>query len=196
MASTLHAKMTGFNLRFPLEEIPRWAAAYTYPLGDTEPIAIGLNAKATGFLTRPEFLALARWKSARPSKHHEKNDEATVEEVTRFAFGTPVELLRLRSLTLLAGVQPRTASAILHLCHRDPYPMMDVRAFWSLGIDIEPTDWVGVWPEYVQACRSIASKARTDMRTLDRALWGFSAHNGRLATRGKPKGHKVLRNPE
>ncbi len=187
--------MAAFRLRFPLDEIARWAAAYTYPLGDSEPISIGAIAKSQGFLTRAQFLALARWKSARPSKHHQRNDEQTVEEVTRFSFGTPVELLRIRSLTLLAGVQPRTASAILHLCHRDAYPMMDVRAFWSLGIEQEPKDWLAAWPDYVQVCRSIASQARTDMRTLDRALWGFSAQSGRFATRIESKGDTVSQNP-
>lgn len=187
--------MDAFRLRFPIDEIDRWAAAYTYPLGDAEPISIGSTAKTQGFLTRAQFLALARWKSAMPSKHHQKNDEQTVEEVTRFSFSTPVELLRLRSLTLLAGVQPRTASAILHLCHRDEYPMMDVRAFWSLGIENEPTDWLAAWPEYVRVCRSIASQAHTDMRTLDRALWGFSAQSGRFATRTRSRGDTVIPNP-
>lgn len=139
-----------------------------YPLSDTEPVEIGAAAKTQGYLTRHQFLALARWKSPRPAKHHEMNDAATVEVVTRFAFTTPIESLRLSALTLLQGVQPRTSSAILHLCHRDPYPMMDVRAFWSLGIEEKPRDWAAVWPEYTDACRSIAAEAKTDLRTLDR----------------------------
>lgn len=175
--------MSTFRLQFPISDIHRWAAEYTYPQGDELPVSIGMVAKARGFLTRSQFLELARWKSARPAKHHEKNDDETVEEVTRFAFGTQVELLRLRALTLLSGVQPRTASAILHMCHRDPYPMMDVRAFWSLGFETEPSDWVSVWPEYTAVCRKIAAEARTDLRTLDRALWGYSAANGMSASR-------------
>ena len=102
---------------------------------------------------RPQFLALAHWKSARPAKHHVKSDDATVEEVTRFAFTTPVEPLRLSVLTLLKGVHIRTASAILHLCHCDTYPLMNVRALWSMGCDEEPKDWVAVWTEYTAECR-------------------------------------------
>lgn len=173
--------MAHFRLRFPIGEIPRWAACYDAPEQDTRPIEIGALARAQGYLTKPQFLDVARWKSARPSKHHESNDARTVEEVTRFAFSTPVEPLRLRALTLLRGVQARTASAILHLCHRDPYPMMDVRAFWSLGFDNEPKDWAAVWPEYTDVCRSIAVEAKADLRTLDRALWGFSAYHGKVA---------------
>jgi hypothetical protein len=180
--------MPQFRLCFPIEEIHRWATAYTYPPGDNEAVEIGASAKAQGYLTRPEFLALARWKSPRPAKHHAMNDAATVEAVTRFAFATSVESLRLSALTLLKGVQPRTASAILHVCHRDPYPMMDVRAFWSLGIDEEPRDWAAVWPEYTDTCRSIAAEAKTDLRTLDRALWAFSDHSGRVAMPAPKRG--------
>lgn len=142
-------------------------------------------------MTRPQFLALARWKSPRPARYHAKNDAATVEAVTRFAFTTPVESLRLSALTLLKGVQPRTASAMLHLCRRDPYPMMDVRAFWSLGIDEEPRDWAAVWTDYTETCRSIAAEAKTDLRTLDRALWGFSDHSGKVAMPARKSGLNV-----
>lgn len=172
--------MLYFRLRFPLDEIPEWAAAYDYSQSGIDPVKIGSVAKSQGYLTLQQFVDIARWKSPRPAKQAEKNDAATVEAVTGFAFSTPVESLRLSALTLLSGVQPRTASAILHLCHRDPYPMMDVRAFWSLGIDEEPRDWAAVWPDYTDICRSIAAEAKTDLRTLDRALWGFSNHSKRV----------------
>lgn len=171
--------MTTFRLRFPLREVRRWADAYTY--GDGEAIKIGEAAKAQGYLTRDQFVAVAKWKSPRPTKHHQKNDAATVEAVTRFAFGTQVESLRLRALTLLAGVNARTASAILHLCHPDPYPLMDVRAYWSLGVDPGPKDWFADWPAYVVACRVLAAEAKVDLRTLDRALWAYSDSKGQFA---------------
>jgi hypothetical protein len=178
---TLHLSMTHFRLRFPLDEIPRLAAEYRYLRRGIDPVEIGAAAKSQGYLNLQQFVDLAEWKSPRPAKHHATNDAATVEAVTRFAFATPVESLRLSALTLLKGVQLRTASAILHLCHRDPYPMMDVRAFWSLGIDEEPRDWAAVWPEYTDICRSIAAEAKTDLRTLDKALWEFSNRNGKVA---------------
>ncbi|MFO0836027.1 MAG: hypothetical protein U0638_13735 [Phycisphaerales bacterium] len=173
--------MLCFRLRFPIHEIQQWAAAYTDAEADRQVMEIGALARSARYLTRPQFVSLARWKSKRPSKHYLRNDDRTVEEVTRFALTTPVESLRLRALTLLSGVEARTASAILHLCHPDPYPLMDVRAVWSLGIEAEPKDWSAVWPEYTAACRAIAKDAKTDMRTLDRALWGYSAQHQRAA---------------
>lgn len=173
---------TMFTLRFDITEISHWAAKYSYPQGDVVPIEIGNKARKAGVLTREEFLQVARWKSARPSKHHKKNDEQMVQDVTRLAFSTSSETLRLRSLTLLTGVSDRTASAILHMCHRDPYPMMDVRAFGALGVEKRPRNWSAVWPEYTKACRELADRASVDMRILDRALWAYSDAHGIVAT--------------
>jgi hypothetical protein len=36
--------------------------------------------------------------------------------------------MRTKVVTLLNGVRWPTASAILHFCHADPYPVLDVRA--------------------------------------------------------------------
>ncbi len=164
-----------FALRFSLGDLDEYSQKYRDPeKNDGEVIATGQQARAQGYLTRDQFLVIARWKSPRPAKRHEENDEQTVREVTRFALATPVEQLRLKALTLLSGVQARTASAILHLCHREPYPMMDVRAFWSLGVEKEPDDWLAVWPEYVKTCRDLAARGGRDMRTLDRALWAYA----------------------
>ncbi len=170
--------MPPFELQFPLHEVRRWAVHYGDPADDAEVMAIGRAARAQGHLTGEQFRAVAGWKSKRPAKRHASNAEETVREVTRFAFGTPVEALRLRALTLLSGVQARTASAILHLCHRDPYPLMDERAFRSLGIAKLPSDWARLWPDDVATCRDLAHRAGVDLRTLDRALWGFDKARG------------------
>lgn len=169
--------MVKFKLQFSPSKIHGLSTQYDY--GDDEVVAIGKKAQLQGFLNRDQFIAIAGWKSSRPAKKHLQNDPKTIEEVTRFAFSTSVESLRLRSLTLLDGVEARTASAILHLCHKNRYPMMDVRAFWSLGVEKPPTNWLAAWDEHVQACRTIADKADVDMRTLDRALWAYSSKNQR-----------------
>jgi len=180
--------MTHFKLPFPHEEIGQWARAYDYPETDQRPIEIGDAARSDGFLKRADFLIIARWKSRRPVKLHEQNDEETVREITRFALATPCEPLRLKGLTLLSGVADRTASAILHFCHRDRYPLMDERALGSLGVLEVPKDWSAVWPEYTGACREMAATAGVDMRTLDRALWAYSKANGLVAR--SPTGRK------
>ncbi len=136
---------------------------------------MGRTAREQGYYTRDGFLGVSRWKSPRPKPHREKNDEETVREVTRFALSTPVERLRIEVFTLLHGVSWPSASVFLHLGHRDPYPILDFRALWSLGIDHPPEEYTfEFWWPYVEACRGLADQAGVDMRTLDRALWQYS----------------------
>ncbi len=165
-----------FKLRFSPEEISAWSKQYDYRGGDDKKIAeIGNKAKVQGFLTRDQFLAIVGWKSARPAKHHASNDDETIKEVTKLAFATKSRSLHLRALMLLEGVDVRTASAILHFCHNERYPILDVRAIWSLGIETSPKYWMGLWDEYEAECRKIATNANVTMRDLDRALWAYSA---------------------
>ena len=88
---------------------------------------------------------------------------------------TPDERQRIEALTRLHGVDYPTASVLLHLAHRDSYPIIDFRALWSLGVETPPTAYFFTyWWAYTQACRSLAKDAGVRMRTLDRALWQYS----------------------
>lgn len=105
------------------------------------------------------------------------NDPGFVEAVTRVAFSTPDKQLRIEILTLLHGVRWPTASAILHWCHPDCYPVLDYRALWSLGIDPPPHYNFAFWWAYTEHCRDLANRAGVAMRVLDRALWQYSKEN-------------------
>ena len=92
------------------------------------------------------------------------------------ALTTSDERLRIGVLTLLQGVEMPTASVLLHLGHRDPYPILDVRAIWSLGVDKQPSYYsFESWWAYTEKCRALADEAGVSMRVLDRALWQFSS---------------------
>lgn len=124
---------------------------------------------------------IVQWKSPR-SVHwiQQKNDpykqhkEPYIREVTRFALATCSERARIKALTLLDGVGWPTASVILHFYHTEPYPILDFRALWSVGADLEHKYDFAFWYEYVEFCRKEAKKAGVSMRTLDRALWQYS----------------------
>jgi hypothetical protein len=174
-----------YEVKFVLRPDPRDFAAlatgYMAGLGAPERIAeerltatIANAVRARGVFTRTEFLEVCHWKSQRTQKRCAKNDEAFVNDVTRLALHTTSERLRIEALTLLDGVSWPTASVLLHFGHADPYPILDFRALWTVGID-EPPDYDFLfWEEYVRFCRSLALKYRLDMRTLDRALWQYS----------------------
>jgi hypothetical protein len=69
------------------------------------------------------------------------------------------------------------ASVILHWGCHEPYPILDYRALWSLGIDSPPAYNFNFWWAYTQQCRGLAAQAGVSMRTLDRALWQYSKEN-------------------
>lgn len=163
-----------FRLRFPTSEVVYWAARYAYA-DDSEVEEIGSEAGRRGWYTRDQFLTVTRWKTKRSRSRCERNDEPTIVELTRLALSTPDERQRIESLTQLHGVQFPTASVLLHLAHRDRYPIIDYRALWSLGIETSPASYsFGFWWAYTEVCRSLADAADVPMRTLDRALWQYS----------------------
>jgi hypothetical protein len=120
---------------------------------------------------------VAHWKAPRSAGHVEKNGHDFVKEVSAFAFGAHDERARIESLTLLDGVSWPTASVILHLFHPDPYPILDFRALWSVGLSMPNQYKFSIWWPYVEFCRGIAARNGVDMRTLDRALWQYSKEN-------------------
>ncbi len=169
--------MPKLSCRFPLNEIDKWASCYGTPAEDSKVIAAGKAAQARGYYTRDEFLLIGNWKSPRVRGQRERNDESFITEVTRIALSTPSERLRIEILMLLHGVNWATASVLLHLAHPDPYPILDYRALESLGLPDAPECDYPLWTDYTQCCRELASRAKIDMRTLDRALWGYSKAN-------------------
>jgi hypothetical protein len=174
-----------FMLRFDRHMAGHWAGRYDEDLTPVERTAenhilgeIVPRARAVGFLSHAHFFELCCWKSPRSKRRCLMNTEQFVEEVTRVALSTPSEQLRIEALTLLSGVGWPTASVILHFCHREPYPILDFRALWSLGMDSRPDAYdFQFWWGYTLHCRGLAQELGTDMRTLDKALWQYSKEN-------------------
>jgi hypothetical protein len=166
-------------MRFPGRDVRRWAARFDAQFEEAPyaTIAHGLasRARARGWLTKSEFLALAKWKTPRSQPLCARNTEADVRAISAVALSTPNERLRIAVLTLLEGVGWPIASAILHWTHGDPYPILDVRALWSAGLDRIPSRFeFELWRRYTLWCRATASRCGVSMRTLDKALWQYS----------------------
>lgn len=170
--------MPKFKLRFDEALISELSNRYTYPLENEMIDEIGPRAKKRGYFTKEEFKTLCRWKTQRSKSRVDSNPAGFIEEATRIALSTPFEELRIGVLTLLHGVSWPTASVVLHFAHKDPYPIIDFRALWSLGIENRPQFYTfDYWWKYVQACRELAKRCAVSMRDLDRALWQFSKEN-------------------
>jgi hypothetical protein len=162
---------------FPLSDISSWAERYPLEYDQAVETVIAPAVRERGYFTKQEFLAICRWKTPRSKSRVQRNPQGFIQAVTQTALSTTDERLRIEVLTLLEGVGWPTASVILHFCHSEPYPILDFRALWSLGVDVPPVYKFDFWWEYTCHCRELAEAANVSMRTLDRALWQYSAEN-------------------
>lgn len=171
-----------FKLKIPRDEIQLWADRYDKHGDDTDVRAIGTAACVAGYLTREQFCKIAMWKSERPKAHCRKNSEAYVRTVTGNALSATEPRFKIEALRLLDGVDWRTASVMLHFCDSERWPILDFRAFWSLGRPW-PTSAYGfpLWQAYTSYTRQLADQVGISMRTLDRALWTYSKEKQRGA---------------
>lgn len=167
----------GPRLKFNQSQIQELAERYNYPLSELDLMRLKKTILSRGYLTKNDLKRVAFWKAPRSSGNADKNPEHYVEEVTGFALDTQSERARIESLTILDGVGWPTASVILHLFHRDPYPILDFRTLWSLSLYVPTQYTFNFWWPYVDFCRGLATEADVDMRTLDRALWQYSREN-------------------
>jgi hypothetical protein len=166
-----------FALRFPIEEVPQWATRYGYLGPETERLEtiVGPRSRQAGLITKPDFLDICEWKSVRQRPRYAANSAELIEEATRIALSARDERIRIGVLLPLRGVGWPVASTLLYFAHRDPYPILDFRALWSLGVDKPPFVFdFAYWSAYVAACRRTAAAAGVAVRQLDRAVWQYS----------------------
>ena len=129
-----------------------------------------------GYLRKAELLEMAQWKSHYTPSKIDKNSPERIKEVTREAFSLDDNWEKLEKLTEIVGVAESVASVILHLYDQKKYPILDKHAIRSLGINYREVNYNNpFWQEYVNLCRAKAECYNVSMRTLDRALWKYSA---------------------
>ena len=150
-----------FQLQFDRKDIPYWSQRY--PIKDDFQVEemIAPRVRMFGYYTKPEFLVMCRWKSPRSKPKVESNDEEFVKEVTQIALSTKQEKLRIKILTLLSGVSWPTASVLLHYGYDNLYPILDVRALGSLGVDAMFVVYnFELWWNYTMFCRELVKDER------------------------------------
>lgn len=152
-----------------------WAGAYERGMGTTEPhlfTDVGPAAAGRGYYTRDELIAVARWKTSRSQSQVAANCTVDIEDLTRIAFAAP-ERLQHRILTLLSGVQVRTATALLTVAFPTQHTVLDVRSTEALA-RLGAWNGTGSYLVYLDVCRTIARERDISLRQIDRALWKWS----------------------
>ena len=164
-----------FKLRFPVADIPEWAAGYSYDESDARFLnEVRPAVRRRGYLTPAEFRDLCYWKTPRSQSRCRQNTADDIRVLTRAALATSDEGLKMDLLRRLRGVEWPTASTLLHFCDRRPYPILDYRALWSLGHARPPHYTMPFWLGYVAYVRELTRRSGYPMRTVDRALWQYS----------------------
>jgi hypothetical protein len=167
-----------FRLRFPASEIGLWAERFPVDVDQAvERLAPGIRKR--GYLRRSEFLSLCAWKTPRTARRCASNSSALIIDATRLALRTGDERAKIGILRLLAGVDWPTASVLLHFSDRRPYPILDTRALWSLGVVVNGRYDFDFWRRYTLFLRGLARSTGYSMRTVDRALWQYSKERQR-----------------
>jgi hypothetical protein len=165
------------RLKFKEKDIVKIASRYQYSISETDLIDLRPKILKRGFITKDELSKIAYWKAPRSAGNVNTNSDEYIREITKFALSTKEERSRIEVLTVLDGVRWPTASVMLHFFHKDPYPIIDFRALWSVSIDVPSKYNFEIWWEYVLFCHKIVERNDVDMRTLDRALWQYSKEN-------------------
>ena len=166
------------KLQFSPKKIDYWAGRYSYQGEDKKLISLTSEIRKRKYLDKEQLHVICKWKSPRSHAHALNNKDEFVKEITAIALNEKEERLRIEILTLLDGVGWPTASVILHFYHKEPYPILDFRALWSLGIDVVPKQYeFQFWWIYVEFCMSLFVKYDVSNRTLDKALWQYSKEN-------------------
>ncbi len=104
-------------------------------------------------MKKDELRLVSRWKATRSAGQMVRNTGDYVREITQYAFSATTERARIEILTLLDGVQWPTASVILLFFHRDPYPIIDFRALWTVSMEVPGQYNFEFWWQYVVFCR-------------------------------------------
>lgn len=131
-----------------------------------------------GHLTKPEFLAICRWKSPRAIRHYMKNSPARIRRQSAMALASRSERARFEALTALDGVGAPVASAILTLTNPRRYGVLDIRV-WQLLFDLGSvrTKPGGVgftfsdWDHYLTELRRHAKDLGVSVRTVEYSLF-------------------------
>ena len=168
------------KLRFCESEITYWEERYVEHANEEslkneqEFMDLKHEIQKRGHLTKDELYQVAYWKSPRRSKLVLENSDEAIEKVTADVFVSENDNDKLLELTKLKGIGEPIASAILHFYYKGKYPILDIHALWSSGLEWMNRNSYPFWVEYIQFCRGLAERNGVDMRTVDRALWLFS----------------------
>ncbi len=182
---------SAYEMQFPFttrKEILDWEACYLKDQSerrrDQEQVVIAIKGKVEtrktpetpeGYLSQSELRQMAKWKDRFVPSKIDKNRPGLIEKITGEAFGLDDDWEKMEKLKEIYGVAASVASVILHLYDEKKYPILDVHALRTIGIDNQKANYdEPFWRKYVNFCHTEAKRYNVSMRALDRALYKYS----------------------
>ncbi len=140
--------------------------------------------KKQGFLRKDEIIKILKWKSPRPLRFYNENNEEDVIRITKLAFEQIDDRLKIQKLTSLKGVNYPTASAILMFYDKINYPVLDIRVWKQLYknnmVDENPGGQsfsLDQWIKYLEIIRGLAKKHQLSSRQIEKRLFDYDKEN-------------------
>ena len=134
--------------------------------------------KKQGFITKDQGIEILKWKSPRPLRYYEKNSDSDFREISRIAFSSKEERVKIHILTALEGVHYPAASAILMFYDKKKYPVIDIRVWQQLHnaglVKTNPRGQgfrLNEWITYLNIIRNIASETNLTARQVEKRLF-------------------------
>ncbi len=167
------AKKPTFQLQYDPADIPKLARKYMAVSAEDDGKMEDAGRRiARGDFSRSNLEVICGWKSRRRVRLLKDNTDAEIKEALKSAVNATDVKSAVLSLTTLAGVGVKMASAILTAVDQDRYTVLDYRALEALGV--EDSDDIDFYVLYVEACHNMSKKYGCGMRTFDRANWQWS----------------------
>lgn len=136
------------------------------------------------FLTKEQLIKILRWKSPRPLNYYLTNSEEEIKEITKLAFSTENDKLKIHILSALKGVNYPSASAVLMFYNPKIYPVLDIRVWrqlYSIGlVDTNPLGQNFTLKEcekFYQVIRELASNLNLTARQVEKRIFDYDKMN-------------------
>ena len=133
-----------------------------------------------GSLSRNTIIKILKWKSPRPLRFYNKNEEVYIKNITQLSFKEKNDKLKIHILTALKGVNYPSASSILMFKNPDFYPVLDIRVWKQLYknnlVSVNPRGigfTLDQWDSYVKIIRSLSRKYNTTAREIEKKLFDY-----------------------
>lgn len=162
-----------FKLRFETREIPKLARKYKSE-DDKKALRSGKKI-AGGKYSKEHLMIIFEWKTrGRGRTRITKNTDKEISDALRLACAAETERSAIAVLCGLNGVDIPVASSILTCINPKQFTIIDFRALESLSIK-RGSKSLDFYLKYLNYCRELARSQSISLRTLDRALWQWSA---------------------